>query len=104
MAPELPRRFTSLTGIAVRQGYGMTEASPVTHMGFVEAELYRPDSIGFPVALTDCRLIGDNGEPAPVGSPGELVMRGPQFMLGYWNAPEATANALRPVACESEQS
>jgi len=104
LAPELARRFTELTGVKVRQGYGMTEASPVTHMGFVEDELYRPDSIGFPVALTDCRLIGDNGEPVPVGSPGELVMRGPQFMLGYWNAPEATANALRPVGGESEQS
>jgi long-chain acyl-CoA synthetase len=104
LAPELPRRFTSLTGIAVRQGYGMTEASPVTHMGFVEPELYRPDSIGHPVAFTDCRLIGDNGQPAGIDTPGELVMRGPQFMLGYWNAPDATACALRPVPGESEQS
>jgi long-chain acyl-CoA synthetase len=90
LAPELARRFTELTGIRLRQGYGMTEASPVTHLGYIERELYRPDSIGQAVALTDCRLEG--GESANTG---ELVMRGPQMMLGYWNAPEATAAALR---------
>ncbi len=90
LAPELARRFTELTGIRLRQGYGMTEASPVTHLGYIERELYRPDSIGQAVALTDCRLEG--GESANAG---ELVMRGPQMMLGYWNAPEATASVLR---------
>lgn len=97
LAPELPRRFTSLTGIPVRQGYGMTEASPVTHLGFLEPDLYHPDSIGRAVALTDCRLLDDNGNDVPPDAPGagELVMRGPQFMLGYWNAPEATASALQ---------
>ena len=104
LAPELPRRFTSLTGVPVRQGYGMTEASPVTHMGFVEPQLYHPDSIGKPVALTDCCLVGDNGQPVGTDTPGELVMRGPQFMLGYWNAPEATACVLRPAPGQREQS
>lgn len=92
LAPDLAYRFTELTGIPLRQGYGMTEASPVTHMGFLEKELYRPDSIGQPLAQTECRLIGDNGKD---GDEGELVMRGPQFMLGYWRAPEATAEVLR---------
>jgi acyl-CoA synthetase (AMP-forming)/AMP-acid ligase II len=103
LAPDLPRRFTALTGIRVCQGYGMTEASPVTHVGFLEPELYRPDSIGHPLAHTECRVIGQAdveisaGATAEVtaGEPGELVMRGPQFMLGYWNEPEATASALR---------
>ena len=96
LAAELARRFTTLTGIPLRQGYGMTEASPVTHMGYIERELYRPDSIGHPLALTDCKLISLDGEAevAP-GEPGELVMRGPQFMLGYWRAPDATAAVLR---------
>ena len=103
LAPDLPRRFTTLTGIAVCQGYGMTEASPVTHVGYLEPELYRPDSIGHPLALTECRVIGqadvevsagDMAE-APACEPGELVMRGPQFMLGYWNEPEATSAVLR---------
>ncbi|HEY1261987.1 MAG TPA: AMP-binding protein [Terriglobales bacterium] len=95
LAPELARRFTSLTGILVCQGYGMTEASPVTHVGYLRPELYRPESIGQAMALTDCRLLGENDEPVPAGEPGELVMRGPQFMLGYWKEPQATASALR---------
>src|SRR5580658_6628813 len=85
LAPDLPRRFTALTGILVCQGYGMTEASPVTHVGYLEPELYRPDSIGHPVALTECRVIGtENTEDVSTDDPGELVMRGPQFMQGYW--------------------
>ncbi len=102
LAPDLPRRFTALTGIPVRQGYGMTEASPVTHVGYLEPELYRPDSIGHPLARTECRVIeqelyasAENAAEVPAGEPGELVMRGPQFMQGYWNEPEATAAALR---------
>jgi long-chain acyl-CoA synthetase len=105
LAPDLARRFTALTNIPVCQGYGMTEASPVTHLGFLEPSLYRPDSIGHRVAQTDCRVL----EPANIesasspdrlaevesGEPGELVMRGPQFMLGYWKEPQATAAVLR---------
>jgi acyl-CoA synthetase (AMP-forming)/AMP-acid ligase II len=100
LAPELGRRFTELTGILVCQGYGMTEASPVTHVGFLEPELYRPESIGQPLAQTECRVVNatevgeTEGEVAP-GQPGELVMRGPQFMMGYWKDPHATAAALR---------
>jgi long-chain acyl-CoA synthetase len=105
LAPELARRFTALTDIPICQGYGMTEASPVTHIGFLDPEFYRPDSIGHPVAMTDCRVLSesdiDPGEDlddvteAPCGQPGELIMRGPQFMLGYWNEPQATAAVLR---------
>ena len=102
LAPELARRFTALTGILVCQGYGMTEASPVTHVGFLTPELYHPDSIGHPLAATECRVLyPDNFDPAAsaaevsTGDPGELVMRGPQFMLGYWQEPQATAAVLR---------
>jgi len=100
LAAELARRFTSLTGILVCQGYGMTEASPVTHVGYLEPELYRPDSIGPPVAQTECRVIAQDASAtdareSAVSEPGELVMRGPQFMLGYWNEPDATAAVLR---------
>ena len=90
LAPELATRFTGLTGIPVRQGYGMTEASPVTHLGYLEEDRYFPDSIGLAVARTDCRLEGGQDS-----CHGELVMRGPQFMNGYWNAPDATRAVLR---------
>jgi acyl-CoA synthetase (AMP-forming)/AMP-acid ligase II len=105
LAPDLARRFTALTGIAICQGYGMTEASPVTHVGFLDPALYRPDSIGHPLAKTECRVLAqtdidpadkpDDLTEAPSGTRGELVMRGPQFMLGYWKEPEATAAVLR---------
>jgi long-chain acyl-CoA synthetase len=105
LAPDLAKRFTDLTNILVCQGYGMTEASPVTHVGYLDTALYHPDSIGQPLALTDCRVLAqsdidpadtpDDLTEAPCGQPGELVMRGPQVMLGYWNEPNATAAVLR---------
>jgi acyl-CoA synthetase (AMP-forming)/AMP-acid ligase II len=95
LAPELAYRFTELTGILVVQGYGMTEASPVTHIGYLDPARYHPDSIGQPVAETECRVLDENGAEVPAGDPGELVMRGPQFMLGYWKEPQATASVLR---------
>lgn len=103
LAPELARRLTSLTGIQVLQGYGMTEASPVTHAGYITPpEMSRPASIGQPLALTECRVLDvsgqgedKDGKEAAPGEKGELVMRGPQIMLGYWKEPQATAAALR---------
>ncbi len=95
LAPELARRFTQSTGIPIRQGYGMTEASPVTHMGFLLPELYKPDSVGAPVAQTECRIVDENENDVAQGEIGELVMRGPQFMLGYWKSPDASAAVLR---------
>ncbi len=94
LAPELARRMTELTGIFVYQGYGMTEASPVTHVGFCTPEMNRPASIGQPLALTECRILDLEGNDVPTGEPGELTMRGPQFMMGYWKDPEATAAVL----------
>jgi long-chain acyl-CoA synthetase len=99
LAGELGRRLKELTGVHVAQGYGMTEASPVTHIGAIDGDSDCPvECIGEPVFGTDCRVIafdGDREREAVNGQPGELVMRGPQFMLGYWNAPEATADVMR---------
>jgi acyl-coenzyme A synthetase/AMP-(fatty) acid ligase len=72
-------------------------------VGYLEPELYRPDSIGHPLAQTECRVIGqqnlnasaDNTAEVTSGEPGELVMRGPQFMQGYWKEPDATTAVLR---------
>jgi long-chain acyl-CoA synthetase len=95
LAPELARKFTAHTGILVCQGYGMTEASPVTHIGYLEPELYRPESIGQPLCQTECRVVTESGEDVDPDEIGELVMRGPQFMKGYWKEPQATDAVLR---------
>ncbi len=95
LAPELARRFNQSTDIPIRQGYGMTEASPVTHIGFLTPELYRPDSAGGPVAQTECRVLDANENEVAQGELGELVMRGPQIMQGYWKSPDATGAVLR---------
>jgi acyl-CoA synthetase (AMP-forming)/AMP-acid ligase II len=95
LGPELARRFSESTGIPIRQGYGMTEASPVTHIGFLDPAFYKPESIGGPVAFTECRILGANEQEVAPGELGELVMRGPQIMLGYWKAPGATDAVLR---------
>src|SRR5215469_1550692 len=95
LAPDLARRFKDSTGIPIRQGYGMTEASPVTHMGYMDPQYYRADSIGGPVAQTECRVLDENGNDVAPGELGELVLHGPQIMLGYWKSPEATDVVLR---------
>jgi len=96
LAPELARRLTELTGVTVNQGYGMTEASPVTHVGYnAPPNMNRPASIGQPLALTECRILDVNDREVAPGEQGELVMHGPQFMLGYWKDPQTTAAVLR---------
>ena len=96
LAPELARRFTELTGIPTNQGYGMTEASPVTHVGYIAPpEMNKPGSIGQPLVQTECRVLDLTDREVSREEPGELVMRGPQFMKGYWKDPQATSNVLR---------
>src|SRR5947209_807493 len=78
------------------EGYGLSEASPVTHVNPVD-ERNRPGSIGLPLPDTDARIMdqGTGREELPAGAVGELVVRGPQVMKGYFNNPEETARALR---------
>jgi len=96
--PELARRFRDVTGVKVVQGYGLTEAGPVTHLNPVHDDaLLTIDTAGLPVNDTEHRVVDlETGERevAP-GTVGEVCVRGPQLMLGYWNAPDATAAALR---------
>ena len=95
-APMLPRTAEAaqrLFGCPVIQGYGLTEASPTTNINPVS----RPklDSVGTPVADTEEKLVSsETGEELPAGEVGEMLVRGPQVMKGYWNQPEATAEAI----------
>jgi len=98
VAPEIARRVTELTGVKVVQGYGLTEAGPVTHLNPVHDErLLTLDTGGLPCNDTEQKIVDlETGErELPAGEVGEIIVRGPQIMLGYWNAPEATAAAIR---------
>jgi long-chain acyl-CoA synthetase len=81
----------------VVQGYGLTEASPLTHTQPADRSVVRPGSVGLPVHNTEQKIVDiETGtREMPQGEQGELIIRGPQVMQGYWNAPEETARALR---------
>jgi long-chain acyl-CoA synthetase len=87
-------RWLRVTGTAIAEGYGLTEASPVVCFNPISG-VRKPDSIGVAVAGTEIRLVDDTGKPVAPGQPGELLVRGPQVMQGYWQRPEETAQALR---------
>src|SRR5919201_217531 len=95
LPPDVAHRLNEHPGILICQGSGRTADAPVTHIGFLEPDLYRPESIGQPVAQTDCRVLDENDQEVGPGERGELIMRGPQFMLGYWKDPSATAAVMR---------
>lgn len=92
---EVQEKFETLTGGRLVEGYGLTEASPVTHVNPIWGNR-KQGSIGVPLPDTDCRVINpETGDTMPPGEIGELAVRGPQVMKGYWNKPEETANVLR---------
>jgi len=88
-------RIAERLGTKVIQGYGLTETSPVTHMDLTDARS-KPGSIGPPLAGTEQRVVDmETGtKDLPPGELGELLIRGPQVMKGYYNEPEATAAAI----------
>ncbi len=95
---QVQKKFEELTGGRLVEGYGLTEASPVTHVNPIdEAEKNRSGSIGIPISDTDAKIVDlEAGErDLPPGTAGELVIRGPQVMMGYWNNKEESAMALR---------
>jgi long-chain acyl-CoA synthetase len=94
LSHEIFERFETLTGGRLVEGYGLTETSPLTHC----TPLFggrRPGSIGLPFPDTEARIVDlTTGEPLPSGEDGELEVRGPQVMLGYWNRHEETEEIL----------
>ena len=95
---QVQRRFEELTGGRLVEGYGLTETSPVTHVNPIdEPKKNRPGSIGIPICDTEARIVDvDTGSvDSPPGTVGELVIRGPQVMLGYWNDPMENHLVLR---------
>jgi long-chain acyl-CoA synthetase len=88
-------KWLQVTGHPIVEGYGLSETSPV-------ATANRPDateftgSIGLPIPSTEIAILDDSGRPLPLGQPGEIAIRGPQVMAGYWNRPDETAKAMTP--------
>ncbi|AMK12828.1 long-chain-fatty-acid--CoA ligase [Pseudodesulfovibrio indicus] len=96
MPVDYMEQFLARSGTAITEGYGLTEASPVTHFNPLVGKS-KNGSIGLPFPDTDAKIVDMEvgGEPLPPGKRGELVIRGPQVMRGYYNRPDATADVLR---------
>ena len=95
---EVMRKFEAVIGGRLIEGYGLTEASPVTHCNPVDRpEKVRAGSIGIPLPDTEARIvdIATGEHDLPADETGELIVRGPQVMAGYWNQPEETRLVLR---------
>ena len=96
LSRELRRQFHALTGASLLEGYGLTEASPVTHLNPLLPDQQKDGSIGMPMPGTDAMIVqGDDMTPLPPHAVGELLIRGPQVMHGYWNRPDDTAATLQ---------
>jgi long-chain acyl-CoA synthetase len=93
---EVIEQFEQLSGAMLYEGYGMTETAALATTTATLAKR-KPGSIGLPVTGTECKIVDlDTGErEMPIGEEGELCLRGPQVMKGYWNKPEETAKTMR---------
>lgn len=96
LSPDVAHIFEELTGGSLVEGYGLTESSPVTHCNPLYGKR-KLGSVGIPLPNTECKIVDlEHGtKEMPVGVAGELIIRAPQVMKGYWNKPEETALTLR---------
>lgn len=92
------QKWYDLTGCPLIEGYGMSETSPVISAHRVDKSIEQPQSqgIGYPMPSTEILLLDDEGHPVSEGQAGELLIRGPQVMAGYWNNPQETQKTLTP--------
>ncbi len=93
MQGPVARRWKERTGKPIIEGYGLSETSPVATVNPLTLEEFS-GTIGYPVPSTDIRLMTADGKTPAVGEPGELCIKGPQVMAGYWNRPDETAKAM----------
>jgi len=93
LAPEVEEEFTRrVQSVSIRQGYGLTETAALVATSPVGRE--KPGSVGLPVPGTSVRILDDEDDELPTGGVGEICVRSPGVMRGYWRSPEATAEAL----------
>jgi long-chain acyl-CoA synthetase len=91
---QVLRGFEEAFGVPVLEGYGLSETSPVASFNHPGRE-HKPGSIGTPIRDVQMRVVDSDGHEVPQGEVGEIVIRGPNVMKGYWGRPEATAEAIR---------
>ena len=87
---DVANSWQEVTDVTIAQGYGLTEASPVVTANRLDLKSFN-GSVGMPFPSTDVAIFDDDGQPVPVGEIGELCVKGPQVMQGYWQRPEETA-------------
>ncbi len=90
---QVADRWQEITGTPIVEGYGLSETSPVACVNTTLIEEYT-GTIGLPVPGTEIQILNDDGQEVELGSPGEIAIRGPQVMAGYWNKPEETAAVM----------
>ncbi|MEY2919094.1 MAG: hypothetical protein RL261_399 [Pseudomonadota bacterium] len=88
-------KWLALTGVPIIEGYGLSETSPVATCNPILNREYN-GTIGLPFPSTEIQILDDAGQPVPLGQPGEIAIRGPQVMAGYWNRPDETAKVMTP--------
>jgi long-chain acyl-CoA synthetase len=88
-------KWLAITGTPIIEGYGLSETSPVATCNPMTAREYN-GTIGLPFPGTDIEILDDAGQPVPLGQPGEIAIRGPQVMAGYWQRPDETAKVMTP--------
>jgi long-chain acyl-CoA synthetase len=86
-------RWLKTTGTPIIEGYGLSETSPVATANRVDIKEFT-GTIGLPIPSTEIQILDDDGHPLPYGQAGEIAIRGPQVMAGYWNRPEETAKSM----------
>jgi long-chain acyl-CoA synthetase len=86
-------RWREITGTPIVEGYGLSETSPVVTSNLLDIHAYS-GTIGLPLPSTEVSIRDDDGRPVAVGTPGEICIRGPQVMAGYWGRPDETAKVL----------
>jgi long-chain acyl-CoA synthetase len=91
---SVAERWREVTGTPVVEGYGLTESSPVLTFNPLGGT-NKDGSIGIPVPSTQVRVVDDDGNPLPIGEPGEIVARGPQIMQGYWQRSDETEKTIK---------
>jgi len=88
-------KWLALTGCPIVEAYGLTETSPAASCNPIVAREWS-GTIGLPFPNTEIAILNDAGQPVPLGQPGEVAIRGPQVMVGYWNRPDETAKVMTP--------